>query len=306
AGTWLIGQGGSDPTNQRFNGSLAEIAVYGTALSSARVTAHYDARNAWIGDASDGRITRFLDAINWPAGDRDLDAGVAVLTRAGDLTGSTKLLDHLRDVDATEGGCLVMSQDGKVTLRNRRSIQTGPARNTVSQATFGDQGGTEIGWSDLGLVFDDVEFANRIEISRRNGVVSVAIDQAQVTAYGTVQVRASTSIASTDIDAAAQTQWLLQLLKNPNRWRFEKVVVPLTDSNQDAVLGRKVWDRVTVAFTPLGGGARISQDVLIVGIDHNAPTGHWDVTFHTTGTDLQIKPFVVGTSSVGGADLVAF
>jgi hypothetical protein len=294
--------------NQAYTGSLAEVAIYtASGLPAARVTAHYGARNAWINDTSDARITRLLDAIGWPAADRDLDVGVAVLTSAGDLTGSTKMLDHLREVDATEGGCLVMSQDGKVTLRNRRSIQTGPARNTVSQATFGDQGGTEIGWSDLGLVFDDVEFANRIEISRRNGVVSVAVDAAQVTAYGTVQVLARNNIASTDIDAAAQAQWLLQLLKNPNRWRFEKVVVPLTDSNQDAVLGRKAWDRVTVAFTPPGGGARISQDVLIVGIDHNAPEGnHWDVTFHTTGTDLQIKPFVVGTSLVGSTDLVAF
>lgn len=293
---------------QGYVGSLAEVAIYTTSnLSAARVAAHFDARNAWINDTSDARIIHILDAIGWPGADRDLDAGVAVLTDAADLNGTTKLLDHFRNVDATEGGCLTMSRDGKVMMRNRHSIQTGPARNTVSQATFGDQGGTEIGWTDLGMAFDDVELANRVEISRRNGVLSVALDQAQITAYGTVQVLARNNIASTDIDAAAQAQWLLALLENPNRWRFEKVIVPLTDTNQDAVLGREIWDRVTVAFTPPGGGARIIQDVLIVGIDHDVTKpGQWVVTFHTTGTDLQLSPFILDTSLLDGSGVMVF
>lgn len=282
-----------------------EVAIYSTVLTPTQVLAHYAARGGWIGDQSDARVTRILDSLGWPAADRDLDAGVATLTDAGDLS-TQKALDHLRLVDATEGGCLTMSRDGKVMLRNRRSIQTGPARNTVSQATFGDQGGTEIGWTDLGLAFDDVELANRVTITRRNGITAIALDQAQITAYGTVQDRSQSCISNSDADATAQATWLLQLLKNPNRWRFEKIVIPLTGSNQDAVLGREVWDRITVAFAPPGGGPRISQDVLIVGIDHDVREGHWDVTFHTTGTDLQVKAFVVGSSLVGGTDLVAF
>lgn len=284
-----------------------EVAFYSTVLTPTQVAAHNAARTAWLGDTSDGRLTRLLDSISWLAADRDLDAGAAVLTDAGDLA-SQKMLDHFRLVDATEGGCLVMSRDGKVMLRNRRSIQTGPARNSVSQATFGDQGGTEIGWTEISPAFDDVELANRVTITRRNGIVAVALDQAQITASGTPQDRGQVSISSSDVEATGQAQWLLALLKNPNRWRFEKVIVPLTDTNQDAVLGREVWDRITVAFTPPGGGARISQDVLIVGIDHNAPAGggHWAVTFHTTGTDLQLTPFILGTSVLNGTDVLGY
>jgi hypothetical protein len=282
-----------------------EVAIYSTVLSPTRVAAHYASAKAWLSDTSDGRVTHVLDQLGWPAGDRDLDAGVAVLTDAGDLA-SQKALDHLRLDDATEGGCLTMSRDGKVMMRNRQSIQTGPARNTVSQATFGDQGGAEIGWTDLGLAFDDVELANRVTVTRRNGIIAVVFDQAQITASGMPQDHAQNSISNSDIDATAQAQWLLALLKNPNRWRFEKVVVPLTNTNQDAVLGREIWDRVTVAFTPPVAGARIVQDVLIVGIDHDVKSGHWDVTFHTTGTDLQLSPFILNASLLNGSDVMVF
>lgn len=199
-----------------------------------------------------------------------------------------------------------MSRDGKVMMRNRHSIQTGPTRNTVSQATFGDQGGTEIGYTALGMAFDDVELANRVTVTRRNGITAVVFDQAQITASGTVQDHAESSISNSDIDATARAQWLLALLKNPNRWRFETIVVPLTDSNQDTVLGLEKWDRVTVAFTPPVSGARLIQDVLIIGIDHDVKVGHWDVTFHTSGTDLQLTPFILNASLLDGADAMVF
>jgi hypothetical protein len=291
----------------RFPGSIAEPALYaGVALSAARVAAHYAARSAWLNDSSDARTGHILDQLGWPAGDRDLDAGVAVLTDAGDLAGQ-KALDHFRLIDATEGGCLTASRDGKVMMRNRHSIQSGPARNTVSQATFGDQGGTEIGYTALGMAFDDTELANRVTVTRRNGITAVVFDQAQITASGVVQDHAQNSISNSDVDATAQAQWLLALLKNPNRWRFETIVVPLTDTNQDAVLGLEKWDRVTAAFTPMGGGTRIVQDVLIVGIDHDVTKpGHWDVTFHTTGTDLQLTPFILDMSLLDGSAALVF
>lgn len=301
-----IGQGIAVPgLNDLY--MVDEVAIYPTVLSPTRIAAHYAAAKAWLNDTSDGRVTHVLDQLGWLAADRDLDAGVAILTDAGDLT-SQKALDHLRLVDATEGGCLTMSRDGKVMMRNRHSIQTGPARNTVSQATFGDQGGTEIGYTALGMAFDDVELATRVTVTRRNGIVAIALDQAQITASGTVQDHAESSISNSDVDATARAQWLLALLKNPNRWRFETIVVPLTDSNQDVVLGLEKWDRITGAFTPpVAGGTRIIQDVLIVGIDHDVTKpGHWDVTFHTTGTDLQLTPFILNSSLLDGSDVMVF
>jgi hypothetical protein len=283
-----------------------EVAIYSTALSPTQVAAHNAARTAWVGDTSDARVAHVLDQLGWPAADRDLDAGAATLTDAADLAGQ-KALDHLRLVDATEGGCLTMARDGKVMLRNRHSNQSGPARNTVSQATFGDQGGTEIGYTALGMAFDDVELANRVTVTRRNGITAVVFDQAQITASGTVQDHVESSISNSDVDATAQAQWLLALLKNPNRWRFETIVVPITDANQDTVLGLEKWDRVTAAFTPPLSGARISQAVLIIGIDHDVTKpGQWIVTFHTTGTDLQLSPFILDTSLLDSSNVLVF
>jgi hypothetical protein len=291
---------------------MGKFAMFpGVAPSLAMAQAIYAARTCWDGQSSDARVAALLNYANWPAADRDLDAGVARLTDAGDLA-SRKLLDALRDTDATEGGCLTVARDNKIMLRNRRAIQGARAASTTSQATFGDRSDLgEIGWSDLKLSFDDVELANHVTITRRNGITAIALDAAAIAASGTPIDHAQVSLSNSDLDATSQAQWLLALLENPNRWRVDSITVPLLGNNtaqQDAVLSREKWERITVAFTPpLGGGARILQDNLIVGIDDDVKAGaHWDVIFHLTATDLQLNPFILGTSLLGSSDVLVF
>lgn len=313
-GTDQMWVGGSPASGQLWSGTVAEPTFYAAALSAARVAAHYAARTAWVGDTSDARISKILDDTGWSATDRDLSAGIAVLTDAADLA-SKKELDHFRDIDTTEGGALFMSQSNKVTLRNRRALQggvTGVAASSTSQLTFGDGGGSEIPFTGIVFSFDDVEFANMTTVARRNGITAVFTDAASITKYGGVQELSSrTSLSNSDADANTEAQWLLKLLKDPNLLRIEQLTVSVNSDTLGnaavaAVLALEMWFRVTVKFQPPGGGTRIVQDAIVTGISDNATPSRYDVTFLLSGRELQLTPFLVGTSLVGGTDVVVW
>lgn len=78
-----------------------------------------------------------LDRINWPAADRDIDAGKTTVTRhwAHDL----QTLEACREIENTEAGFLWEKKDGKIAFDDRHTRFTGTP--LTSQATFSDASG---------------------------------------------------------------------------------------------------------------------------------------------------------------------
>lgn len=310
----LAGTSGSDttvvPTGTVYIGDprysavfgVDEVATYSAAVSGARLAAQNAASTGRANELPGVRLGWLLDKIGWPSADRDVPLYGVEFLGAGDDLSSKKALDHLRDIDATEGGALFMSRDGKVTFRERYAIEGVTAASSTSQMTFGDGGGAEVPYTDLVIAFDDKEFANQVTVSRHGGITTIATDSASITKYG-VQGLSRNSVAYSDVGVTGQAQWLLTLLKDPNKLRFETITVsldsPLTNAAIAAVLGREIWDRVTVAFQPPGGGARISQDVIVTGISHKVSPSRWDVSFQVSGTELGYQMFILNDASLG-------
>ena len=71
-------------------------------------------------------------------------------------------------------------------------------------------------------------------------------------------------------------------------------------------LSRSLRDRVTVTFSPPGGGSAISQDGYIAGIHHRiTPDGQMETAFDLESTEGYDSAFVLGSAKLGTAKLWA-
>ena len=71
-------------------------------------------------------------------------------------------------------------------------------------------------------------------------------------------------------------------------------------------LSRSLRDRVTVTFSPPGGGSAISQDGYIAGIHHRITAdGQMETAFDLESTEGFDTAFVLGSAKLGTAELWA-
>lgn len=102
---------------------IAHLAWWRNDLSAERIAAHYSRKADTFAAAEAGTyIGRILDAVGWTAvGDRDLDTSTIVI--ADGLTGENGLEAALKAGEASDGGRVFVSGEGKITFRSRASIQ---------------------------------------------------------------------------------------------------------------------------------------------------------------------------------------
>lgn len=95
-------------------------------------------------------VNGLLDMVDWPAGDRDVDAGKSTIRRRrfGGPQARVSVLDSLHRIEETENGFLHESLDGKVIFEDRDRRLKAPY--TVSQVTVSDAPGAgEIVYSKI-------------------------------------------------------------------------------------------------------------------------------------------------------------
>lgn len=277
-----------------------EVAIYTSALSAARAAAHSAAMiGAWDGDGSGARVDRILDGGDWPATDRNIDTGMAVL-QAATLGGT--VLDALQAIEETEVGALFVSADGKVTFLARDTFLRSPY--TVSQATFGDDG-SELEYADLSYRYDDVLIVNEAQVSRVGGVVQVVRDLASQARYLRRSRVVSGLLHRLDLTSRDYATWIVAHYKDP-RLRATDMKLQPSAGNETThfpqVLGRELMDRVTVLRRPQNLGGAIDQEALIQGIEHDVTAEEWVTTWNLSPAETETVYWlagVVGHSEAG-------
>lgn len=306
---WLVGINGFNygPYFQTGTaGTLDEVALYTSALSAARIAAHNTAaRTPWNGDLSGVRVGRLLDAGGWPAADRNIDTGVAVLQSA-DLNNT--LLDALQSIEKTEAGALFATAAGQVRFIARDSILKAPY--TTSQATFGDTG-TDLEYGDLTYVYDDTLIFNEVRVSRANGTVQVVSDPTSQTRYLRRTKVIDGLLHQSDSTSLDRANWELTHYANPILRVTGMKLEPSAGNDTThfpQALGRDLMDRVTVKRTPQNLGATIQQDVLIEGITHDVTAVEWVTTWNLSPAEAQIYWIagVAGFSEAGQTTRAGF
>lgn len=272
-GAAVYSTSGSAPTPQGGTGrqvignalnntmTLDEVVLFDSAIDVAVVDddLHSAALTPWVGDTPKARLARVLDYIGWPAADRDLDTGSAILV-AAQLEGFA--LEHLQAVELSEGGRLFIDRTGRVALVGRQNAWTEALYNT-SNATFGDSGSELKYRATRGDLFglDDEKIVNDASVRQFGGSEQVATDATSQTAYG-VMTRSESTLESRPGVVADRADYLVYKYKDP-ALRMPKVEIKPERSPTTlyALIGANdLGYRYTFKRRPQAVGSAISKE----------------------------------------------
>lgn len=283
------------------NADTAETTLTGT--DGTKVVSNYDSvAGALVGGGEDtgARINRILTNAGWPAGERVIDTGLTTV-QSTDLANNA-WTEILLTAD-TEIGEVYFDATNRVVFRNRHAVIT-DTRSATSQATFGCDVG-ELTYDSVDVANDDTQVRNIIRISRVGGTVQEVQDADSIAEYQRKTWGRSDLIMQTDTEAADYAAYVLSFSKDAPL-RFDSIrLTPTTDPDNlwPQVLGRELGDRITVKFTPPGGGAIIQRDAFIRGIKHDvAAPSRWVTVWSLQDADVQLSFLVLDHASLGVLD----
>lgn len=283
------------------NGDAALTTLTGT--DGTKVISNYDSVAGALvgsGETTGARINRILDNAGWAAAARDIDTGLTTV-QSTDLANNA-WTEILLTAD-TEIGEVYFDATNRVVFRNRHAILN-DTRSATSQAVFGCDPG-ELSYDTVDVANDDTQVRNIIRISRVGGTVQAVQDAGSIAEYQRKTWGRSDLIMQTDTEAADYAAYVLSFSKAA-KLRFDQIrITPTTDPDNlwPQVLGRELGDRITVKFTPPGGGTIIQRDAFIRGIRHDvAAPGRWVTVWALQDADTHLAFLVLDHASLGVLD----
>jgi hypothetical protein len=336
-----VRMGADETLGQVFTGTLDEVAVYGYALSDARITAH---RNASIATFETRRwpiffgLTRTGEAVPAPrrgvslieANDLFLwlSRGVPTMPSTGptttgaaikttleavafadttfmaldvgdsfpdfDAEGTASALSVIEELLEAERGVFFIDAAGRATYRSRNTW----ALDTVAGAIASEMSAVAPG-------FDLDRVRNKATVTRTvggtEGTPKTYEDTESVRKYGPADAGAlSTRYLNSDAEAEGLAQYLVASQKTPvpPLWRLR--IDNRTAALLTLCLSLELQDLVTVTEAKTGttGTFRIEQ------ISHEIRGRDGRHTVDYLLSSLPPAPFIIGTSQVGGAQVL--
>lgn len=270
-----------------FDGLIDEVAIYHSALSSTRVTAHFDAAFGLSNPALTGaRIGKLLDVAGHPTADRSLDAGqFSMQGITGQLYENSPLPLVLDYVDS-EGypAAFFFNGQGNAVFHDR-------AHSTPSSSgTFGDSSGEvnpRSGTAGSPPTRDDLDLWTTVVLQADDGVAQRAADSTAAARYVNRTLSRTGLKNADDSDVATVASSLLSRYKTPADRVKSLVIQPIANPATlfPHVLGRELTDRITYKRASLpGGGTTLSLDERIEGIEHEFDADHWQTTWQLSPT----------------------
>jgi hypothetical protein len=211
--------------------------------------------------------------------------------------GGPSITTELQLLTDSEGGNLYVTKDGTIKMTGRYDFAAGTS--LTSQATFGGAG-IGIG-TQLDYAIDSENMRNTLAVGFTGDATVTVTNATSVTAYGTMGGSWSTQL-STSQDAEALGNLLIGFSKDT-----ALVVSPIdinveaSTANWTTILGLELLDRITVNIVPRTGSSTTVLQ-LLQSIEHRITPGQWTTTIN--GSVRFTNPFIIGTSLLGGTDLI--
>ena len=243
------------------------------------------------------RISRVLDAVNWPSTDRVIDAGQSqVVAQVFSVSDHQKAKTHINDVENSELGYVYLDARG-FTVYHDRAHRTTSSLSTVSQATFGDAS-TELEYSDLVPNYDKTYIYNYVAITPYSA--NIAQTAQDTTSQGQYMLRtySLSTLLTSSADALSLAQYILGIYKQPSIRFASMTLEPVTDVGiWLQVFSRTIGDRITVVRRPptygSTAGPPISIDSFIESISWKFDPGQTYVT-----VTYELSPIGYSTSGL--------
>jgi len=272
-GSWTVSRIDDDTLDLQGSAFVHAYAGNGTA-------------STYPAQLSSARVTQILDAIGWLAADRTIETGVSTLQPTA--YDKADALSMLQEIELSENGRLFVGKDGLLRFDNRHS----PYLST-SAFTFD---GTH--YQEPVVEYDDSQIWNSIVVTRDGGAAQTQADATSKTAYLTRTMDRSEMTCTTDNECNDAAAFLLSIYKDPairlSSVQFRAARLPAT--LWPALLARELGERITVTVQPPAGGALISQQSFIEGIemDFSAAPTDWAITLRLSAVGISYQIYAAG------------
>jgi hypothetical protein len=251
---------------------------------------------ATAGDLSGTRINQILDEIDWPASQRDIDAGLTTLQN--DPGSNRTALQALQIATESEYGAIYVDADNNFVFQDR-GVTAGSIGGTPT--VFADDG-TGIDYFDATWILNDVLVFNKATITRVGGSPQVALNQASIDKYFLHSYFLNNLLMESDSVALDYAQAYVAS-RQETSIRCDAIVLDLYTPNYNtgilAALDLDFFDPITV-LTTQPGGSTIDKTLQIFGVRMAITPNSWKTTFTTL--EPVIDAFILNNSIYGTLD----
>jgi hypothetical protein len=248
------------------------------------------------GQLSGARIENLLDVIDWPNSQRAVDDGDSEMQ--ADPGTSRTVLEALQTVEDSEFGGFFMSAEGDATFYSRNTVSL----NADSTPVLFSDDGTEIGYAQIDLAFDDTLIVNNVSVQRLNGTSQIVSDQTSIDSYFIHSGARTGILVETDQESLDQASLILASRKDATL-RIDSMTLNLVDDGQTARniagLELEIFDLVNVTKS-MPGSTSITRELFVQGVQH-------DITRTTFTTKILtsepiIQAFILDSATQGILD----
>jgi len=248
------------------------------------------------GQLSGARINALLDAIDWPASMRDVDAGLTTM-QADPGTARTSLA-AMQTVETSEYGALYVDAAGSFIFQDR-SVTAG---STGATPTVFNDNGTGIGYFNAVWRLDDTLVYNSASITRTGGTAQTASDAASIAKYFIHSYNQQNLLMQTDAVALDYAQAYVAS-RAETSIRCDAIQLDLYTDNYTAgtvaALGLDYFDPVTIT-TNQPGGSTLTKTLQVFGVAQSITPNSWKTTLTTL--EPIIDGFILNSSLYGLLD----
>jgi hypothetical protein len=229
------------------------------------------------GQLSGARINALLDAIDWPASMRDVDAGLTTM-QADPGTARTSLA-AMQTVEISEYGALYIDAAGSFVFQDRNVT----AGSTGATPTVFNDNGTDISYFNAVWRLDDTLVYNSASVTRTGGTAQVATNPASIDKYFVHSYNQQNLLMQTDAVALDYAQAYVAS-RAETSIRCDAIQLDLYTDNYNlgiiAALDLDYFDPVTIT-TNQPGGSTLTKTLQVFGVAQSITPNSWKTTLTT-------------------------
>ncbi len=248
------------------------------------------------GQLSGARINALLDAIDWPASMRDVDAGLTTM-QADPGTARTSLA-AMQTVEISEYGALYVDAAGSFVFQDRNVT----AGSTGATPTVFNDNGTDISYFNAVWRLDDTLVYNSASVTRTGGTAQVATNSASIDKYFVHSYNQQNLLMETDAVALDYAQAYVAS-RAETSIRCDAIQLDLYTDNYNlgiiAALDLDYFDPVTIT-TNQPGGSTLTKTLQVFGVAMSITPNSWKTTLTTL--EPIIDGFILDSSIYGLLD----
>jgi hypothetical protein len=248
------------------------------------------------GQLSGARINALLDAIDWPASMRDVDAGLTTM-QADPGTARTSLA-AMQTVEISEYGALYVDAAGSFVFQDRNVT----AGSTGATPTVFNDNGTDISYFNAVWRLDDTLVYNSANVTRTGGTTQTAINQPSIDKYFVHSYNQQNLLMQTDAVALDYAQAYVAS-RAETSIRCDAIQLDLYTDNYNlgiiAALSLDYFDPVTIT-TNQPGGSTLTKTLQVFGVAMSITPNSWKTTLTTL--EPIIDGFILDSSIYGLLD----